>query len=56
MTAQTGNLAVVLVGGTLFVLMTIALTTELFSPNSPTVLLNEAIDMVEDSELVSRQD
>jgi import inner membrane translocase subunit TIM21 len=44
---------VVVLGGALFVLLAYSLSTELFSRNSPTVLLNEAIDLIEDSEIVS---
>ena len=42
-----------MLGGALFVLLAYSLSTELFSRNSPTVLLNEAIDLIEDSEIVS---
>ncbi|WVO13284.1 hypothetical protein L204_100897 [Cryptococcus depauperatus] len=45
-TRQTGNLAVILFGGALFVVLTIALTTELFAKNSPSVLYSRAIDMI----------
>lgn len=51
-TAQTGNLTVVLFGGALFLLLTWSLTTELFSRDSPTVLLNEAMDLIDDSEVI----
>lgn len=52
-TERSVGLQVVLFGGALFVVLAYTLSTELFSRNSPTVLLNEAIDMVEDSEVVS---
>ena len=42
----------VVFGGALFVLLAYSLSTELFARNSPTVLLNEAIDLIEDSEIV----
>ena len=44
---------VILLGGTLFALLTYALTTELFAKNSPTVLHNQAIDLIESSKVVS---
>ncbi|GHJ88491.1 hypothetical protein NliqN6_4893 [Naganishia liquefaciens] len=52
MTTQTGNLTVILLGGTLFALLTYALTTELFAKNSPTVLHNQAIDLIESSKVM----
>ncbi|WRT65698.1 uncharacterized protein IL334_002644 [Kwoniella shivajii] len=52
-TQQTGNLAVILVGGTLFVILTLALTTELFAKNSPSVLYSQAVDMIRDSDALN---
>ncbi|KAK4683614.1 hypothetical protein P7C73_g6624, partial [Tremellales sp. Uapishka_1] len=51
-TAQTGNLTVILIGGTLFVVLTFALTTELFAKNSPSVLYSQAVDMIRASDAV----
>lgn len=51
-TQQTGNLGVILVGGTLFIVLTIALTTELFAKNSPSVLYSAAVDMIRESDAV----
>ncbi|KAJ9124243.1 hypothetical protein QFC22_001042 [Naganishia vaughanmartiniae] len=45
---------VILFGGTLFALLAYALTTELFAKNSPTVLHNQAIDMIESSKVPFR--
>jgi len=53
-TQQTGNLAVIVVGGGLFVLLTFALTTELFATNSPSVLYSQAVDKIRASDAVSR--
>ncbi len=50
--AQTGNLTVILVGGTLFLVLTYALTSELFATNSPTVLQNRAIDLISSSSAI----
>ncbi|WWC87883.1 uncharacterized protein L201_002781 [Kwoniella dendrophila CBS 6074] len=52
-TQQTGNLAVILIGGTLFVILTLSLTTELFAKNSPSVLYSKAIDMIRDSDALN---
>jgi import inner membrane translocase subunit TIM21 len=52
-TQQTGNLAIIVIGGGLFVILTLALTTELFAKNSPSVLYSECIDMIRDSDAVS---
>jgi import inner membrane translocase subunit TIM21 len=52
-TRQTGNLTVVILGGGLFVVLTIALTTELFAKNSPSVLYSQAVDMIRESDAVS---
>ncbi|KAK8861572.1 hypothetical protein IAR55_002394 [Kwoniella newhampshirensis] len=49
-TQQTGNLTVILVGGALFVILTVALTTELFAKNSPSVLYSQAVDMIRASD------
>lgn len=51
-TAQTGNLTVILIGGGLFVILAIALTTELFAKNSPSVLYSQAVDMIRSSDAV----
>lgn len=51
-TQQTGNLTVILFGGALFVVLTFALTTELFAKNSPSVLYSHAIDMIRGSNAV----
>ena len=50
---QTGNLTVILVGGTLFVILAFALTTELFAKNSPSVLYSAAVDMIRTSDSAS---
>ncbi|ODN97450.1 hypothetical protein L198_04014 [Cryptococcus wingfieldii CBS 7118] len=47
---QSGNLAVIIAGGTLFVVLTLALTTELFARNSPSVLYAAAVDMIRASD------
>jgi import inner membrane translocase subunit TIM21 len=52
LTRQTGNLSVILVGGTLFVVLAFALTTELFAKNSPSVLYSRAVDIIRDSDAV----
>ncbi|KAK6907355.1 hypothetical protein L486_03924 [Kwoniella mangroviensis CBS 10435] len=52
-TQQTGNLAVILIGGTLFVILTLSLTTELFATNSPSVLYSKAVDMIRDSDALN---
>lgn len=52
-TQQTGNLAVVLVGASLVVVLTFALTTELFATNSPSVLYSQAVDKIRASDAVS---
>ena len=52
-TRQTGNLGVILVGGTLFAILTFALTTELFAKNSPSVLYSAAVDTIRESDAVS---
>lgn len=51
-TQQTGNLTVIFFGGALFVVLTFALTTELFAKNSPSVLYSHAIDMIRGSNAV----
>lgn len=53
MTVQTGNLLIVLAGAGLFVVLAIALSTELFAKNSPSVLYSECIDMIRGSDAVS---
>ena len=52
-TQQTGNLTVILIGGTLFVILAFALTTELFAKNSPSVLYSAAVDMIQTSDSAS---
>lgn len=52
-TQQMGNLTIILVGAGLFVILAIALSTELFAKNSPSVLYSECIDMIRDSDAVS---
>ncbi|WVQ79121.1 hypothetical protein IAT38_001216 [Cryptococcus sp. DSM 104549] len=49
-TQQTGNLAVILVGGALCVMLTFALTSELFAKNSPSVLYSQAVDLIRASD------
>lgn len=53
MTVQTGNLLIILAGAGLFVVLAIALSTELFAKNSPSVLYAECIDMIRGSDAVS---
>ncbi|TXT15602.1 hypothetical protein VHUM_00105 [Vanrija humicola] len=50
---QSGNLAIILLGGGLFVVLTLALTTELFAKNSPSVLYSQCIDMIRDSDALN---
>ncbi|WVR03816.1 hypothetical protein IAU60_000812 [Kwoniella sp. DSM 27419] len=52
-TQQTGNLTVILVGGALFVVLTLSLTTELFAKNSPSVLYSQAVDMIRASDALN---
>lgn len=52
-TQQTGNLAVIAIGGGLFVILAFALTTELFATNSPSVLYSQAVDKIRASDAVS---
>ncbi|OCF43385.1 hypothetical protein I317_02825 [Kwoniella heveanensis CBS 569] len=52
-TQQTGNLTVILFGGALFVILTFALTTELFAKNSPSVLYSQAVDMIRASDALN---
>ncbi|WVF65774.1 hypothetical protein IAT40_000508 [Kwoniella sp. CBS 6097] len=52
-TQQTGNLTVILFGGALFVVLTFALTTELFAKNSPSVLYSQAVDMIRASDALN---
>ncbi|KAH9853057.1 TIM21-domain-containing protein [Lenzites betulinus] len=51
-TARTTNLAVILAGAGLSIVLIYALTSELFSRNSPTVLYNKACGLIKDSPLV----
>ena len=51
---QSGNLLVVLLGGGLFVVLALALSTELFAKNSPAVLYSECIDMIRDTDALSQ--
>ena len=48
-TARTTNFSVVLLGAGLSVVLLYALTSELFSKNSPTVLYGEACDKIKAS-------
>ncbi|KAI0823076.1 TIM21-domain-containing protein, partial [Trametes gibbosa] len=48
-TARTTNLAVILAGAGLSIVLIYALTSELFSRNSPTVLYNKACGLIKDS-------
>ncbi|KAI0670171.1 TIM21-domain-containing protein [Trametes maxima] len=48
-TARTTNLAVILAGAGLSIVLIYALTSELFSRNSPTVLYNKACDLIKTS-------
>ena len=48
-TARTSNLGVVLLGAGLFAVLTYALTSELFSRNSPTVLYGEACEKIKNA-------
>lgn len=51
-TQQMGNLTIILVGVGLLVILSIALSTELFAKNSPSVLYSQCIDMIRDSDAV----
>ncbi|BEI89961.1 uncharacterized protein CcaverHIS019_0300310 [Cutaneotrichosporon cavernicola] len=51
---QSGNLFIVVAGAGLFVVLAIALSTELFAKNSPSVLYAECIDMIRDSNALDR--
>jgi import inner membrane translocase subunit TIM21 len=53
MVRQSGNLLIVVAGAGLFVVLAIALSTELFAKNSPSVLYSECIDMIRGSDAVS---
>ena len=48
-TARTTNLTVILFGAGLTTVLIYALTSELFSKNSPTVLYNEACERIKSS-------
>ncbi len=48
-TARTTNLTVILFGAGLTTVLIYALTSELFSRNSPTVLYNEACERIKSS-------
>ncbi len=48
-TARTTNVTVILLGAGLTAVLTYALTSELFSKNSPTVLYNEACEKIKAS-------
>ena len=48
-TARTTNLAVILAGAGLSIVLIYALTSELFSRNSPTVLYNKACELIKSS-------
>ncbi|GMK58011.1 hypothetical protein CspeluHIS016_0500430 [Cutaneotrichosporon spelunceum] len=51
---QSGNLFIVIAGASLFVVLAIALSTELFAKNSPSVLYSECIDMIRGSDALDR--
>ncbi|TFY65918.1 hypothetical protein EVG20_g5169 [Dentipellis fragilis] len=53
-TARTTNVTVILLGAGLTAVLTYALTSELFSKNSPTVLYNEACEKIKASPKVSK--
>lgn len=53
---QSANLGIILLGGGLFVVLTLSLTTELFASNSPSVLYSQAVDMIRASDAVSLRD
>ena len=48
-TARTSNLVVILAGAGLSIVLIYALTSEMFSPNSPTVLYNKACKLIKAS-------
>jgi len=50
---QSANLGIILLGGGLFVVLTLSLTTELFAKNSPSVLYSQAVDLIRSSDAVS---
>ncbi|KAI0029148.1 TIM21-domain-containing protein [Vararia minispora EC-137] len=54
-TARTTNLVVILFGAGLTAVLVYALTSELFSSNSPTVLYNDACERIRTSPRVARQ-
>jgi hypothetical protein len=54
-TQRTSNLAVILLGAGLSAVLIYALTSELFSRNSPTVLFNDACDRINASARVCHQ-
>jgi import inner membrane translocase subunit TIM21 len=54
MVRQSGNLLIVVAGAGLFVVLAIALSTELFAKNSPSVLYSECIDMIRGSDALDR--
>ncbi|KAG2368756.1 TIM21-domain-containing protein [Suillus spraguei] len=53
-TQRTSNLAVILLGAGLSAVLVYALTSELFSRNSPTVLFNDACDRIDASPRVAK--
>lgn len=53
-TARTSNFAVIALGASLTALLVYALSSELFSRNSPTVLYNVAIGKIEDCEELAK--
>ncbi|KAG1885609.1 TIM21-domain-containing protein [Suillus subluteus] len=53
-TQRTSNLAVILLGAGLSAVLIYALTSELFSRNSPTVLFNDACDRINSSPRVAK--
>lgn len=46
---KTGNFTVVAFGGALLFVIVISVSTELFSPNSPTVIFNKAVERLKQS-------
>ncbi|KAK1927509.1 hypothetical protein DB88DRAFT_478267 [Papiliotrema laurentii] len=52
-TRQSANLGIILLGGGLFVVLTLSLTTELFASNSPSVLYSSAVDLIRASDALN---
>ncbi|KAH8100454.1 TIM21-domain-containing protein [Cristinia sonorae] len=53
-TARTSNAIVIVFGAGLFAVLVYALTSEMFSPNSPTVLYGKACDLIKASPRVAK--